>query len=141
MPKYTKKPVEVEAMPWDGSHEGAIAIIDWVARGGGVARYHRLFEAEGTDETETLNFVIVTLEGEMVVSPGDYVIQGVHGEFYPCKPDIFAATYDPAPPDPDEPAPPVDPEPAVPDLPSDEPPTPGPPVEPGPPDDTPGPPG
>ena len=38
--------------------------------------------------------VIHTLEGEMKVSRGDYVIRGVQGEFYPCKPDIFEATYD-----------------------------------------------
>lgn len=43
-----------------------------------------------------VNFIeIVTLEGEMHASPGDYVIRGVKGEFYPCKPDIFAATYEP----------------------------------------------
>lgn len=39
---------------------------------------------------------IETLEGEMTVSDGDWVIKGVRGEFYPCKPDIFAATYEPA---------------------------------------------
>lgn len=36
-----------------------------------------------------------TLEGPLKVSPGDWIIKGVNGEFYPCKPDIFAATYDP----------------------------------------------
>jgi hypothetical protein len=39
---------------------------------------------------------INTLEGNMTVSVGDWIIKGVKGEFYPCKPDIFAATYDPA---------------------------------------------
>lgn len=38
--------------------------------------------------------VIVTLEGNMIVSDGDYIIKGVNGEFYPCKPDIFEKTYD-----------------------------------------------
>jgi len=40
---------------------------------------------------------IVTLEGEMYASPGDFIIRGVQGEFYPCKPDIFKATYEAAP--------------------------------------------
>jgi hypothetical protein len=39
--------------------------------------------------------LIDTLEGTMTASPGDFVVRGVQGEFYPCKPDIFAATYDP----------------------------------------------
>lgn len=41
-------------------------------------------------------FVIETLEGHHEVTPGDWIITGVKGEHYPCKPDIFAATYDPA---------------------------------------------
>ena len=43
-----------------------------------------------------LPVVITTLEGEMTASPGDWIIKGVKGEFYPCKPDIFEATYEPA---------------------------------------------
>lgn len=39
--------------------------------------------------------VISTLEGDMIVSDGDYIIEGVNGEYYPCKPDIFAKTYEP----------------------------------------------
>lgn len=41
--------------------------------------------------------VIKTLEGYMAITPGDYIITGVMGERYPCKPDVFAATYEPAP--------------------------------------------
>ncbi len=40
--------------------------------------------------------IIATLEGDMEAQPGDWIIQGVKGELYPCKPDIFAATYEPA---------------------------------------------
>ena len=40
--------------------------------------------------------MIVTLEGDMLVGEGDWIIRGVKGEFYPCKPDIFAMTYEPA---------------------------------------------
>lgn len=46
-------------------------------------------------EVATQRTVISTLEGEMTAEPGDYIITGVKGERYPCKPDIFAATYDP----------------------------------------------
>ena len=48
--------------------------------------------------TSTAEFCIdiQTLEGTMRATPGDWIIRGVHGEFYPCKPDIFAATYEPA---------------------------------------------
>ena len=42
------------------------------------------------------NLTIPTLEGEMTASDGDYIIKGVQGEFYPCKPDIFEKTYEPA---------------------------------------------
>lgn len=83
--RYTKKPVTIEAMRWDGSIDGGRAIIDWAAGA----------EIRWSNETPQ-RLVITTLEGDMKVSPGDYVIKGVQGEFYPCKPDIFAATYDDA---------------------------------------------
>jgi len=46
--------------------------------------------------TEDLGLDIPTLEGVMHASPGDWIIRGIQGELYPCKPDIFAATYEPA---------------------------------------------
>lgn len=48
-----------------------------------------------------LSLLIKTLEGEMMADPGDWIIKGIKGELYPCKPDIFAATYEPVdtPPD------------------------------------------
>lgn len=82
---FRKKPVEIQAMQWDGTAESATAVIDWVlATGTRCARLH--------DETRTL--AIDTLEGTMSASPGDWIIRGVQGEHYPCKPDIFSATYD-----------------------------------------------
>jgi hypothetical protein len=48
-------------------------------------------------EIMKLPVVIATLEGDMTASPGDWIIKGVKGEFYPCKPDIFEATYEPLP--------------------------------------------
>jgi hypothetical protein len=47
-------------------------------------------------QVTSYGIVIHTLEGDHLASPGDFVIQGVQGEFYPCKPDIFATTYEPA---------------------------------------------
>jgi hypothetical protein len=71
-------------MEWDGSARGAGPIIDWVLGLNGTATYG--------DEP---SLRIRTLEGVMTASPGDWVIRGVAGEFYPCKPDIFSATYEP----------------------------------------------
>jgi hypothetical protein len=69
--------------PADGQYGDAKTIREWVRAQGGSAR------------TDFLNgLVIETLEDDMTVMPGDFVIRGVHGEFYPCKPDIFAASYE-----------------------------------------------
>jgi hypothetical protein len=76
--RWRKKPVEVDA--WQVTYEDRWAVAAWC--GGRVS---------GT------GVVIPTLEGDMYAAPEDYVIRGVRGEFYPCKPDIFAATYEPAP--------------------------------------------
>jgi hypothetical protein len=89
MPKFRKKPVVIEALQWDGSAEGAITIINWVVGADGVARYHD--EPWGT-MPDTLH--IDTLEGTMRAQAGDWIIKGVQGEFYPCKPDIFESTYE-----------------------------------------------
>jgi hypothetical protein len=87
VPKFRKKPVEIEAVQWDGTATGATPIIDWVlATGERSARYD--------DEHEPV-LQIDTLEGTMRASAGDWIIRGVKGEFYPCKPDIFEATYEP----------------------------------------------
>ena len=96
--KYRKKPVVVEAVQWDGSAQttrGAGAIADWIREHGGVAQWHPTW---GSDVVKvSAQLTIITLEGAMEVSPDDFVIKGVQGEFYPCKPDIFEATYDGVP--------------------------------------------
>jgi len=80
MPKYRKKPVVIEAMQYTGHN--AVEVMAW-------ANLPEITEAfEGGIE-------IATLEGTMRAVPGDWVIRGVKGEMYPCKPDIFAATYEP----------------------------------------------
>jgi hypothetical protein len=86
---WRKKPVIVEAVQFDGSVKSGHAIVDWIWKEMGRfigARY-------GMNGLE-----IATLEttpGEWFkVSKDDWIIRGVKGEFYPCKPDIFAATYE-----------------------------------------------
>ena len=96
--KYRKKPVVIEAMQWDGTQEGATPIIDWVRAGGGKARWvDSASEIVDTRWVEVPAHIAVdTLEGTMRVAPSNWVIRGVQGEHYPCKPDIFATTYEPA---------------------------------------------
>jgi hypothetical protein len=99
--KYRKKPVVIEATPWfkNGDHpdDGEDEHGE-----GKVVRLYRRPESDGGDEcrhcAQIMNFHgwIDTLESGHIVCPGDYIITGVKGERYPCKPDIFAATYEPA---------------------------------------------
>ncbi len=82
--QYRKKPVVIEAMQLIddlGNHE---AVAAWITTGGGKVKIPALDPW----------LLIVTLEGDMRADIGDYVIRGVQGEFYPCKPDIFEATYE-----------------------------------------------
>ena len=86
--RYRKKPVVIEAMRTDGTLDAARRIEAWSTNVVRRARYH---QDRGTcDEME-----VRTLEGTMRAEPGDWIIRGVQGEFYPCKPDIFDATYEP----------------------------------------------
>lgn len=73
MPKFRKKPVVIEASQWwkHGDHPA----VEKMDNGGGFVR---------------------TLEGSHIVTPGDWIITGVKGEYYPCKPDIFEITYEAA---------------------------------------------
>ena len=84
--RWRKKPVEIEAMRT--SVDTAPAVLAWVRQNGGVA-----FQTT-TALTPDGGMVIVTWEGDMQALPGDWIIRGVQGEFYPCKPDIFEATYE-----------------------------------------------
>ena len=85
MAKYRKKPVVIEAVQWNGTDVDAV-----LGLGLGVASFRRV----GIGSQTPLE--IETLEGTMRADLGDWIIRGVKGEFYPCKPDIFAATYEPA---------------------------------------------
>lgn len=84
MAKFRKKPVVIDAVQWfkDGDHHAVL--IDRCTCG----------PNEGCDSCGKP--YIETLEGNHRVTPGDYIITGVKGEHYPCKPDIFEQTYEPA---------------------------------------------
>jgi hypothetical protein len=79
MKSYTKKPVTIQAVIWDGNNLHEV----------------QAFVGDGNWKHEPCGncLGIITLEGEMMATQGDYIIKGVKGEFYPCKPDIFALTY------------------------------------------------
>ena len=90
--KYRKKPVVIEAIQYAWSSEEDL--------------YKGITKEEIQDEISDFvgsnlelfgsgdDMVIETLEGEMIARPGDWIIKGVNGEFYPCKPDIFEKTYE-----------------------------------------------
>ena len=80
MAQYRKKPVVIEAVQYDGTFPLAF-----------------LKEDERVRNTPN-GMEIVTLEGTMRAAIGDWIIRGIQGELYPCKPDIFAATYEPVQP-------------------------------------------
>jgi len=97
--RYRKKPVEVEAMRLlaEPIARGAVKIdpADMIvaqASGWMLGNGFNRFRVHG--EHRPFGIAIDTLEGTMVANPGDWIIRGVQGEFYPCKPDIFAATYE-----------------------------------------------
>lgn len=75
--KYVKKPVIIEAIQWTGEN---------------LSEIDKFVQAKV--QKRALVLIIPTLEGKMHASLGDYIIKGVNGEFYPCKPDIFDKTYE-----------------------------------------------
>lgn len=83
-----KKPVAVEAMEWPGGAEAATPIIDWVLSHGGTARYLE------DDNAHYERIRVDTIEGTMTASAGWWIIRGTKGEFYPCRPDIFAENFE-----------------------------------------------
>lgn len=85
--KYRKKPVVVEAIKFQAEY--------------GIARVANWLSLHGADVTgwafHDTDITIPTLEGNMKAVDGDFIIRGVKGEFYPCREDIFAMTYEPVP--------------------------------------------
>ena len=98
MAKYRKKPVIIEATRWrkNGDHP----LDGTPEREGKLVRYYRNPDDSGRRRCEKCGAImylhgwIDTLEGGHIVCPGDWIITGVQGEHYPCKADIFAATYE-----------------------------------------------
>ena len=88
MGMFRKKPVVIEARCFTDVRSGC-DILDW-------SDFKIALCSHTQDEGERIPYLeIDTLEGKMIAAVGDWVICCVKGEFYPCKPDIFAATYDP----------------------------------------------
>ncbi len=90
MKKYRKKPVVIEAVQlrWD--------TWDEMCEHAGVGKLED-GRPQGRQDGEKIGLEIPTLEGVMYASEGDWIIKGVKGELYPCKPDIFEATYEEVP--------------------------------------------
>lgn len=78
--KYRKKPVVIDAVQYTG--DNFKEICDFVGK------------TLNRPDSEQNHIIIETLEGDHIASVGDFIIKGVHGEFYPCKPDIFEKTYE-----------------------------------------------
>lgn len=76
--KYRKKPVVIEAIEWNGLN--ALDVLS--------------FCNEAYIDVNNYTLKIKTLEGVMIANRGDYIIKGIQGEYYPCKPDIFKMTYE-----------------------------------------------
>lgn len=91
MAKFRKKPVVVEAIQWKGvwSH-----VAGWMVSISEDGFAFPIGTAPPITRNEDGSLEIKTLEGVMVAEVGDWIIRGVKGEFYPCKPDIFEATYE-----------------------------------------------
>lgn len=96
MSKFRKKPIVIEAFQlgsvelqdpvgWSPPEWLRNAIISGIVVG-----------FDKPHESDWMHLRIKTLEGDMIAEPGDWIIRGIKGELYPCKPDIFAATYEPA---------------------------------------------
>ena len=86
--KFIKKPIVIDAVLWDGTLSGAKAIQSDIP-----TLETRGMSSHPPSDTVTY-WRIGTLEGGHEVSPGDWIITGIKGEHYPCKPEIFALTYD-----------------------------------------------
>jgi hypothetical protein len=77
--KFRKKPVIIEAIQWLG--------YNFIEIDNFILAYHETYPKDGIVK-------IYTLEGEMKADVGDWIIKGIKGEFYPCKPDIFEKSYE-----------------------------------------------
>ncbi len=86
--KFKKRPVVIEAIQWTGENYDKVCQFTGITQ---IGRTRIAFSDGGISD----QLVIPTLEGEHRANLGDFIIQGIKGEFYPCKPDIFEQTYKP----------------------------------------------
>lgn len=100
MPTFRKKPITIEAVQlldenWDEicEHAGVGLPVNLNPYGVRMGRYGEI--TAGVEGEGRLGLVIPTLEGAFIANEGDWIIKGVQGEIYPCKPDIFEQTYEP----------------------------------------------
>jgi hypothetical protein len=89
MPKFRKKPVVIDAVQWQPDPKFG----RFTSRGYECSRIG--YDQHGVEYT-VCDVGLQTLEGFMHIKPGDWIITGIKGERYPCKPDIFEKTYEPA---------------------------------------------
>lgn len=92
--KYRKKPVVIRALQWTGDNYTEILNFCDKAEFQHQVRSINMFLPGESEILEGIELTIETLEGTHEASIGDYIIEGVNGEFYPCKPDIFEKTYE-----------------------------------------------
>lgn len=100
--KFRKKPVTVEAMRFDGTTAETMEVYRWIEENtaGSFDPMHQIMGFKPWPESGVAidprdgRLIIATLEGAHWADVGDWIICGVAGEFYPCKPDIFDATYE-----------------------------------------------
>ena len=93
--KYRKKPIVIEAFQYDGdlmNSEGEYYVPDWAVDA--FINDVLLYDCKTKKNKPPYELYVNTLEGKMLVNVNDYVIRGVNGELYPCKPDIFEKTYE-----------------------------------------------
>jgi hypothetical protein len=95
MKSYRKKPVVIQAVRWTGMEANLPDVFELIGDISKLPSDGAYYVAPAIGFTPAIGTLqIPTLEGMMTAQPGDYIIRGVKGEIYPCKPDIFEATYE-----------------------------------------------
>lgn len=90
--QYRKKPVVVEAVQLDNLN--APGVVRWIGEDKAKMELESDTAYQAGKAPPVFSVTIKTLEGDMKALPGDFIIKGVNGEFYPCKPDIFTKAYE-----------------------------------------------
>jgi len=83
--RYTKKPIPIQAVQWNGTNTGELLKF---------SRDIRFVYHEGNENNVATELYVHTLEGDLYAKLGDYIIKGIKGEVYPCAREIFEATYE-----------------------------------------------